>query len=204
MATLIGDPALEERLLAERQACGADRYDEVWEGVYFTAPMANLEHQDLAARLVAAFRCALSWDPAIQIYGGVNISDRKIHWEKDYRVPDVAVVLPGSRAIECETHLKGGPDLVLEISSPGDRVREKLDFYSRLGVRELIIIDRDPWSLEAYHLRGKKLAQSDKVTLKPTARLASPVLPVTYRLVRDKPRPRIEIALSNGADRWLA
>ena len=34
MATIIRDSVLEERVLAERAACGGDRYDEVWEGIY--------------------------------------------------------------------------------------------------------------------------------------------------------------------------
>jgi hypothetical protein len=45
MAIFITDPAIEEHLLAAREASGADRYDEVWEGVHMMAPMPNDEHQ---------------------------------------------------------------------------------------------------------------------------------------------------------------
>ena len=44
MATMIRDVELEQRLQAERAACGADRYDEIWEGVYVMAPMLYI-HQ---------------------------------------------------------------------------------------------------------------------------------------------------------------
>lgn len=43
MATMIHDRLLEERLHNERAATGADRYDEIWEGVYMMAPMPNNE-----------------------------------------------------------------------------------------------------------------------------------------------------------------
>lgn len=41
MATLITDPWLEERIRAQREAIGADRYDEVWEGVLRNSPRAR-------------------------------------------------------------------------------------------------------------------------------------------------------------------
>ena len=55
MATLITDPALERRLRAERVELGADRYDEVWEGIYMMAPMPDNEHQPLVARFTRIF-----------------------------------------------------------------------------------------------------------------------------------------------------
>ena len=53
MATLITDPAVEERIRAQRAKWGADRYDEVWEGTYMMTPVPNVQHQKLASRLVA-------------------------------------------------------------------------------------------------------------------------------------------------------
>ena len=34
MALMVLDQDLEDRLIAERQASGGDRFDEVWEGIY--------------------------------------------------------------------------------------------------------------------------------------------------------------------------
>ena len=45
MTALINDPKLEEKLIAKRQAAGADKFDEVWDGVYVMSPLANDEHQ---------------------------------------------------------------------------------------------------------------------------------------------------------------
>ena len=50
MAILITDPWLEERLIMQREASGANRYDEVWEGVNMMTPIPNTEHQRIVAR----------------------------------------------------------------------------------------------------------------------------------------------------------
>ena len=55
MATLIADPGVEQRLIAERRAKGADRKDEVWDGVYIIMPDPNVEHQRLVMRLGVVF-----------------------------------------------------------------------------------------------------------------------------------------------------
>jgi len=44
MTLLVADPNIEEDLIERRKAIGADRYDEVWEGVYFMPPAADLDH----------------------------------------------------------------------------------------------------------------------------------------------------------------
>ncbi len=78
MTALVLDSWLEARLKEERRQSGADRYDDVWEGVYTMAPMPTNEHQQIVT------------------------------------------------------------DFLVEITSPDDRTREKLPFYSRIGVAELV------------------------------------------------------------------
>jgi hypothetical protein len=51
MPTLINDPPLEQQLIADRQARGIDHHDEVWDGVYVMAPIANNEHQAVVGGL---------------------------------------------------------------------------------------------------------------------------------------------------------
>ena len=47
MTMLIEDPRLEEELKAQQKAWGSDHHNEVWQGVYFMAPLPNDEHQEL-------------------------------------------------------------------------------------------------------------------------------------------------------------
>ena len=202
MAVLVFDPAVEERLKEERQATGADRYDEVWEGVYMMAPLANTEHQRIQSGLTAAIRNAVGWDEVIQVHAGANVSDREDAWTHNYRIPDVVVVFPGGAARDCGTHWCGGPDFCVEIASPGDRSRDKVDFYAGIGVRELLLVDRDPWALELCRLTAGRLEVAGRSDLTRSDTLASNVLPVSFRLVAGKSRPQIEVAHRDGVQRW--
>lgn len=205
MPTLILDPQVEEDLLEQRRAWGGDRYDEVWDGVYIMSPLPNVEHQELVINLGTAFRNAFANQPEVRVFPGVNVSDREEDWEKNYRCPDVAVVLPGSRALDRGAFLLGGPDVCVEIISDYDRSREKFDFYAKVGVRELLLIDRNPWRLELYRLTGAKFKPEGSVEPDDKQVLVSEVLPLSFRLLTQRnKRPQIEVAKPDTAERWLA
>jgi Uma2 family endonuclease len=203
MTILVTDPSLEERLILERKNAGADRYDEVWEGVYVMTPMPNVEHQEIITRLAAVLQEVVGWPGLGSVCAGLNLSDREDDWEHDYRVPDVAVFLKETRADNLNTHLRGAVDFLVEVTSPGDRTREKLPFYSRLGVRELLVVDRQPWALELYSLRSKALRTTGRCTLEVGEVLRSTVLPLTFRLVAREPRPQIEVTHAQSGRSWL-
>ncbi len=203
MAMLVLDPYVEEQLKAERKTSGADRYDEVWEGVYMMAPLANNEHQDLQFELAAALKNAIGADQCVRVQAGANVSDREEAWLHNYRIPDVVVVFPGSAAHDCGTHWCGGPDFCVEIASPGDRSRDKLDFYAGIGVRELMLVDRDPWELELYRLAIGRLELVGRSDVAVADSIASTVVPVSFRLASAAPRPKIEVTHRDGAQRWI-
>ncbi len=220
MAMYVVDSDLERRIKAERKSSGSDRLDEVWDGVYFMPPLPNNEHQFFQIQLALALQSALGSLDQGTVYPGVNVSNREKEWQKNYRCPDVAVILPGCKAKNCGTHWFGGPDFAVEILSPKDRSREKLPFYSSVGVRELLLMDRQPWSLELFRLQGQELISRGRSTMgRPTA-LISSILPVSFRLVPPgtrtssnsrrrsrtngkKQRPALEILHQDGIQRWI-
>ena len=51
MALFLTDPDLEERLREERKMTGADRWDEIWDGVYVIVPLPDNNHQELVYQL---------------------------------------------------------------------------------------------------------------------------------------------------------
>jgi Uma2 family endonuclease len=211
MAILVNDRDLEKRLKAERKATGADRYDEVWEGVYRIMPLAGDEHQYIVTGLSTVFTVTIQWPGLGQVRSGVNVSDRSKNWKYNYRIPDVAVFLKGTKARNCETHWVGGPDFAVEIASPGDDTREKLPFYGAVGTRELLLIDRDPWALELHRLHEGQLVRQGTSQEATGEWLVSTVLPLRFRLVADadaggdgrSSRPRIEVMQTDGPGRWL-
>ena len=92
-----------------------------------------------------------------------------------------------------DTHWLGGPDFAVEILSPGDPAREKLDFYAKVNVRELLIIDRSPWQLDLYRLAEASARLGRHVDAGRARRSRPEVLPLMFRLVPDEPRPTIEV-----------
>ena len=148
------DPSEQANVIRRRKESDCDRFDEVWDGVYVVSPNPNLEHQGVGTALATILSIAIDWTGLGHVFQGVNVSDREDDWEKNYRIPDVAVYLQGNPARACVTHWFGGPDLAFEIVSPNDRCREKLPFYANIRTRELMIVDRDPWALELYRLQG--------------------------------------------------
>jgi Uma2 family endonuclease len=201
MATVILDRRLAERVREERAAAGSDRWDEVWEGTYMMAPMPNPEHQELVGGFVDAFRESFRGKNA-KIYPGVNVSDREVAWESNYRCPDVAVYLSGNPAKECAAHWCGGPDFAVEIVSDDDRTRDKIPFYASVGTRELLIVERDPWILELLRLKDGKLASVGTASLSSGQGITSDVLRLSFRLEGSDDRPVIKVEELSGGRTW--
>jgi Putative restriction endonuclease len=144
MRTVISDPppADFEALLERRRRWGADRHDEVWEGVMHMIPAPGQAHwmldQQLAVRLDAPARAA-----GLIAGGEFNLGDRD-----DYRVPDRGLHRPETAGDWCRTAA-----LVVEIVSPGDETWEKLSFYAAHDVDELLIVDSPKRSVTWLGLR---------------------------------------------------
>jgi Uma2 family endonuclease len=92
--------------------------------------------------------------------------------------------------------------LAVEIVSEDDRSRDKIPFYARVGTRELLVIDRDPWSLELFRLSGGELRSIGTATLENGLVLASETLPLTFRLVRGDDRPSILVTHTPDGRTW--
>ncbi len=188
MVTLVTDP----ELIQDRQARGIDHHDEVWEGVYVMSPAPNNEHQELVFEIGFVLREIVTTARLGKVLPGTNITDRRNDWTKNYRCPDVAVFLDDTRAENRDTHWLGGPDLAVEIVSPGDQTREKIAFYEKVGTRELLIVDRDPWQLELFRLTGDRLTSTGISRLPESAWLTSESVPLRLRLLPGEKRPQIE------------
>ena len=133
MRTLLPDPppAAFAELLERRSRAGADRHDEVWEGVLHMASeptRAHLDIQQQLAELLGPLARAAGLVPGI---GGFNLGV-----EEDYRVPDGGLFRERSTAVWNRTAA-----LVLEILSPGDEAWEKLPFYAAHHVDEVLIVE---------------------------------------------------------------
>ena len=153
MPAVLADFRVAANLLKDRRASGQDLYDEIWDGDYVFMPLPGTEHQDIVHGVeVDIAICLRERGVRARIQPGANVTDRPDDWTKNFRCPDVVVYLADNPAEDRGSHWLGGPDVALEILSEGDLTLDKLPFYAAVGVRELFVLDRDPWVLTLYRL----------------------------------------------------
>ena len=144
---------IPESMIAERRRLGHDKKDEMWEGVLHMNDPGSYEHQRSEAELVVALH-PVARRLGLVVLPEAGIFDPDVPDNKDFRTPDVIVVAPGATS---RRGVEGRASLAIEIRSPGDESYEKIPFYGRVGVAELLIIDRDTkavrrWVSDSGHL----------------------------------------------------
>jgi Uma2 family endonuclease len=192
------DALVSDQIIQERKRKGIDLYDEVWEGVYVMPSMPTNAHQNLLDDLGDVLTEVVKRGKLGLKLQGANVSDRRKGWDHNYRVPDMVVVLNNSKAIDCNTHFFGGPDFLVEIQSPGDDTEEKVPFYAKIGVRELIIIHRDRRTLRLLRLEDEELLPVMPSLLEGKEWLQSEVLPLAFRRTVMKGTPRTLVRRTDG------
>jgi uncharacterized protein YaiE (UPF0345 family) len=140
-----------EHILEWRRRTGADRWDEMWAGVLHMAPSPNRDHQDFELALAMWLRLYWAMPRGCRVYHQINVSEPGT-WPNNYRIPDLVLLTPERFRIDCNEYFDGGPDAIVEIHSPGDEAYEKFPFYAAVGVRKVMVIDRDTKEPELYEL----------------------------------------------------
>lgn len=91
--------------------------------------------------------------------------------------PDVVFISKKRRKILTEPNVQGAPDLAVEVTSAGTRLRDrrvKPKLYEKFGVKEFWLVDRDAKTIVVHALRGKRY---QKKQYGPGDALRSTVLP---------------------------
>lgn len=144
-----------EHILEWRRRTGADQWDEVWEGVLHMAPSPNRDHQDIEGALEFWLRLHWAKPNGCRVYHEINVAEPGA-WPNNFRIPDLVLLTPARFDIDCNEYFDGGPDAVVEIRSPDHETYEKFDFYAKVGVLEVWVIDRDTRQPELYELAGNE------------------------------------------------
>jgi len=145
---------VDPSLLEQRRRLGLDRWDEMWEGVLHMSPAPAREHQRILTELLVFLVTLLRRTARGTILPGINVFNEASPSE-DYRIPDLTFVAAGREPVLAEDGTRaGGPDAVIEIRSPGDESYDKLPFFGRLGIREVIVVDRDTKRVDILALEG--------------------------------------------------
>ena len=134
MTTLVlGTPPPElEALLARRRHAGADRLDEVWQGVLHMVPGPSFEHARVSQQLAEVLGPLADAAGLLATMSEFNLGQS----ERDFRVPDGGLHRPGAAGVWLSTAA-----VVVEIISPDDESWQKLPFYAEHHVDEVLLVD---------------------------------------------------------------
>ncbi len=130
--------------LERRRSLGQDRFDEMWEGEYHVVPGPDGRHADIDDQLTQRL------GPRARAAGLHGRGNLNLGVSDDYRVPDHAYL----REAEWAVYHRSAA-IVVEVVSPGDESRRKLDFYFRHGVEEVLIVDPRGRTVEWFQ-RGRE------------------------------------------------
>ncbi len=135
MRTLVLDPATPglDEILERRRQSGMDRFDEVWEGVLHLAPAPRGEHADISQQLAEILGASAREAGLVATIAEFNLGES----EHDFRIPDGGIHRERPSGVWIATAA-----IVVEMISPaGDESWEKLPFYARQLVDEVLIVD---------------------------------------------------------------
>jgi Uma2 family endonuclease len=151
---------------------------ELIDGEHYVTPCPNTKHQRLVGNLHWLIRSYLEAHPI----GEVFLAPFDVVFSNfDIVEPDL-LYLSKARAAEVLTpqHVKGTPELVVEIGSPGTRKRDetiKRRLYERSGVAEYWVVDPELDLIKVYRLSDDRFDRAIELTSEAGDVLTTPLLP---------------------------
>jgi Uma2 family endonuclease len=138
-------PAEVEAMLERRRLAGADKLDEVWNGVLHMSPDPSYPHADVLQQLAELLgplaRTASLW-PYVN---PINLGEPGAN----FRIPDGGISRERIASAWAPTAA-----LVIEVVSPGDDSWKKFDYFAEHGVDEVLIVDPSKQSVDWFALAG--------------------------------------------------
>ena len=147
-------------------------------GEHYVTASPNTKHQQVTIELIFLIR---SWLEGHQI-GRLFAAPYDIVLSQfDVVEPDL-IYLSNERAAEIMTslHLRGAPELLVEIGSPGTRQRDetiKRRLYERKGVDEYWFVDPELDVVRVYRREGERFARPVELSRESDDTLTTPLLP---------------------------
>jgi Uma2 family endonuclease len=151
---------------------------EIIDGEHYVTPSPNQKHQAIVRNLIGLMWSHLQQQPVGRVFCApfdVLFSDY------DVVEPDLLFI---SRARQDEVltaqHVRGAPDLVVEVGSAGTRKRDettKHRLYERFAVAEYWIIDPELDVIKVYRRVDERYARPVELSLESGDVLTTPLLP---------------------------
>jgi Uma2 family endonuclease len=163
---------------------------ELIDGEHYVTPSPNIRHQQISGDLFALIWTYLEAHPIGRVFhapldvvlSNFDIVEPDLLYVSNERAADVITPL----------HVRGVPDIVVEIGSPGTRKRDetiKRRLYERMGVSEYWIVDPETDVIRIYRRTTERFDRAIELSCEASDVLTTPLLPglalPLTRLLRD-------------------
>ena len=151
---------------------------ELIDGEHYVTPSPNTKHQTVSMNLAVLIGSWLERHPIGRLF---HAPFDVVFSQYDVVEPDL-LYLSNERVAEALTaqHVRGVPELVIEIGSPGTRTRDetvKYRLYQRTGVSEYWVVDPERDTIRIYSREGDSFAKVTELSASAGDVLTTPLLP---------------------------
>ncbi|MGH9238158.1 MAG: Uma2 family endonuclease [Vicinamibacterales bacterium] len=150
---------------------------ELIDGEHYVTPSPASVHQRIVGNIYFRMRQFLEAHPAGEVFlAPFDV----VFGEHDVVEPDLLYIAASRRdEILTKLHVRGVPDLAIEVGSPGTRKRDetiKRRLYERTGVREYWVVDPELEAVRVYRRDGDNYGRPIELTRESGDTLANTVI----------------------------
>jgi Uma2 family endonuclease len=150
---------------------------EIIDGEHYVTPSPNTKHQAVSANLMARLWIYLRDHPGGWVFAApfdVIFSD------VDIVEPDLIYISRDRAGVLTGQHVRGAPDLVVEILSPSTRKTDEITKrkrYERFGVVEYWVLDPERNAIKVYRRVDDRFVRVVELSAEAGDTLTTPLLP---------------------------
>ena len=150
---------------------------EIIDGEHYVTPSPNIKHQRVAGNLHALLWLHLKGHSLGSVFTApldVVLSDL------DVVEPDLLYISHERASVLTAQHVRGAPDLVVEILSPGTRRVDEITkrrLYERSNVREYWVVDPELDTIKIYRRAEESFVRVAELSVEHGDTLTTPLLP---------------------------
>ena len=150
---------------------------EIIDGEHYVTPSPNTRHQTVCTALTALLWIYLRQHPI----GAVFVAPFDVVFsDGDVVEPDILYISRERAGVLTSHHVRGAPDLAVEILSPGTRKTDevtKRKRYEHFGVLEYWVVDPDLDAITVYRRVDDRFVRVAKLNAEAGDSLTTPLLP---------------------------
>ncbi|OFV92894.1 MAG: hypothetical protein A3G76_10350 [Acidobacteria bacterium RIFCSPLOWO2_12_FULL_65_11] len=150
---------------------------EIIDGEHYVTPSPSTKHQRVSMNVTLALGNHVKRHATGEVFAAPF---DVVFSSFDVVEPDLLYISRERREVLTNKHVRGSPDLVVEILSPGTRKTDevtKRKLYERFGVKEYWVVDPELDAIKVYRRDNGPFARSAELTAEAGDVLTTPLLP---------------------------